>query len=124
MATHRPTSPVSDSPQPSKGLTDQQRQAVGITALVLCLLVGGGIVYYFMFGAAPKKRTVKVDPQQQTAGMPGGMTRPPPRRQFIVKEDENTWIARGANGAMWVIYEGTNFKLEPFHPNRDFLTAD
>jgi Spy/CpxP family protein refolding chaperone len=131
MATHRPSTPISIGSTPeeapkAQGLTPQQRTAIGVGVLVLCLLIGGGIVYLFLFGSTPKQRSITVDPAQQSAGMAGGpMVRPQPRRQqFIYKENDSTWIARGTAGAMYATKEGNGWKLEPFHPGRDFLTPD
>jgi hypothetical protein len=119
---HRPPTPVEPLDKP-KGLTPQQRTVIGVVVLALCLLIGGGILY-LMLGTGPKQRTITVDPNQQTAD-PG--FRPqgrPTRRAAIIQEDSDTWIARGTTGAMYVRKDGGVVKIEPFHPNRDFLTAD
>jgi hypothetical protein len=119
---HRPASPVHEESKP-QGLTQQQRTMIGVVGLALCLLVGGGILY-LMLGSGPKQRKITVDPNQQTADPTYRPQARPVRRAAIIMEDSDTWVARGTSGAMYVRKDGGVFKLEPFHPNRDFLTND
>ncbi len=97
------TTSTDPAPPDKKQLTPQQRQAIAITGLALCLIIGGGIVYWLLWGGAPKKRTVTVNP---SAPVPGNI-----RYQQAVQRqrdprgitrDGGDWIVRGMTGEMRV----------------------
>src|SRR5205823_2418541 len=108
--TQRPKTPVPTEPA-AKGLTPKQRQAIGVAALAVCLIVGAGIVWWFLFGASPKRRTVTVDPSKQTMALPGGggqmrvMPRPRDMRG-VTRVGDGKWFARGDNGGMQISKNG------------------
>ena len=76
MQTTRPLTPVPPAAAPATAapgdakaaLTDKQRQAIGVSALLLCLLLGGGVIWWFFYGSAPTQKQVKVDPNEQSIG--------------------------------------------------------
>jgi Spy/CpxP family protein refolding chaperone len=89
-------------------MSPQTRQAIGIGAMVLCLLIGGGIVYWFLFGASPSRNEVNIDPNQPV-NMRGRLM-PTPR----IQKQGPIWTVTGDAGVMRVMQDksgGNNFSF-------------
>src|SRR5690242_13075515 len=94
MNTARPLTPTAPASAGDKTrLTDKQRQAIGVSALLLCLLIGVGVIWWFFYGSAPTQRKITVDPKEQSIGQienRGIRNMRPPR--MITRLDANTWL--------------------------------
>ncbi len=97
---------TSVTPSPTT-LSPQARQAIGIGALVLCLLIGGGLVYWFMFGAMPSRGEVSIDPNapNRMRDRPG---QPAPR---ILKINDTSWSVNGDAAVMIVSKAGGEYRF-------------
>jgi hypothetical protein len=87
-------------------MSPQTRQAIGIGALVLCLLIGGGIVYWFLFGSTPSRNEVAIDPNQPVNLR--GREMPMPR---VSKTGAKDWAVQGDAGVMRVTQAGKDYKF-------------
>src|SRR4051812_46233971 len=83
-------------------MSPQTRTAIGVVALVACLLVGGGIVYWLLFASSPRgKKSIQVDPQAQAAAPRGVINVQRQRRDApgITKTDD-AWVILSTTGEM------------------------
>jgi hypothetical protein len=112
----RPLTPVpAAAAAAAPGLTDKQRQTIGVAALLLCLLLGGGVIWWFFYGSAPTRTQVTVDPKEQSPGQVetrGIRMMREPRR--ITRPDPSTYLVRGNVGQFRAVQKGQAWELSDF----------